>query len=175
MHDRGLFLGRPGRAAQDDGNHAFLGGALDRVDAEVGRGIDQAGAVVPAVGAGAKFGEGVEDVFRLRPAQRPEAAELGAGIVRKPPCRRHGNGERGNGGCDPNSPQPQPPDLPAAQFLRHHADRPRPLAGTAGLRRRGVAAEVKFSIEGHDVAERQALSMAWRKWSSMAATRRANA
>ena len=107
--DLGPFLGRPRRAAQDGGNHAFLGGALDRVDAKIGCGRNQAGAMVPAVGAGAELGEGVENVFWLRPAQRPEDS----------PFRRTNNAQRsayrrrcGNGGCDPNSSCPSRQTLP---------------------------------------------------------------
>jgi len=147
--NRGLFLGGPRRSAQDDGHHALLGGALDRVDAKIGCGRNQAGAMVPAVGAGAKFGKGVENVFRLRPAQRPKDAQLGRSVV-----------------CDEQHIiavrerrlrfefiVPQPPNLAAEQFSRHHADRARTFARSAGLGRRGVATEMKFGIARHDVLE----------------------
>ena len=131
---------------------ALLGGALDRVDAEIGRGRNQAGAMVPAVGASAKFGEGVEDVFRLRPAQRTEDAQLGGRIMR--------DDQRivamGEGRLRSEFVVPQPPDLTAEQFSRHHADRARTLAGSAWPQPawRGLAEE-KFSIARHDVLERQ--------------------
>ena len=135
------------------GDHALLGVAVDGVDSEIGRGGNQAGAVLQAVGAGAKFGEQVEDVSRLRPAQRPEAAELGAGVV--------GNQHRvvieRERRLRSELAAPQPPGLAAAQFFRHHADRPRPFAGPAGRCRGIVAAELKFEIDGHDPFEGQAI------------------
>ena len=57
--------------------------------------------LLQAVDAGAEFGEEVEDVFRLRPTQRPEAAEFGAGIV----GNQHRSSSSGNGGCASNWPR----------------------------------------------------------------------
>ena len=104
-----------------------------------------------AVGASAEFGEEVEDIFRLRPAQRAEAAEFGARVV--------GNQHRvvieRERRLRSELALPQPPGLTAAQFFRHHADRPRPFAGPAGRFLRVVTTEVEFEIDGHDPFEGQ--------------------
>ena len=130
--------------------HVLLFGDGDAVDAEVGRGAEQARhhSAVCAVGAGAKFGEQVEDISRLRPVQRLEAAQLGAGVV----GNQHRVGVDRERRLRSELVAPQPPGLAAAQILRHHADRPRPFAGAAGRCQSIVAAEFKFEVDGHDMA-----------------------
>ena len=86
-----------------------------------------------------------------RPVQRLEAAELGAGVV----GNQHRVGVDRERRLRSELTAPQSPGFPAAQLLRHHADRPRPLAGTSRCLQSVVAAEFKFEIDGHDMLERQ--------------------
>ena len=44
---------------------------------------------------------------------------------------------------------------PLRKFFRHHADRPRPLAGPACFLHRVVAAEIELEIDGHELLEGQ--------------------
>ena len=151
--DLGPIVGGPRTASQDAGDHALLGVAVGAVDSEMRRGGNQAGALLQAIGAGAEFGEQVEDESRLRPAQRHEAAELGAGVI----GNQHRVGVDRERRLRFKLAAPQPPGLAAAQFFRHHADRPRPFTGAAGCCRRIVAAEFKLEIDGHDMLEGQAI------------------
>ena len=151
VQDVGLFVGGPRTAAQNEGNHVLLAVGGDGIETEVRCRVDQAGTALQAVGACAEFGEEVEDVFRLRPAQCLEAAKLGTGVV--------GNQHRVVVDWEWRLRfeliPPQPPGLAAAQLFRHHADRSRPFAGPAGCFWGVVTTEVEFEIDGHDPFEGQ--------------------
>ena len=123
------------------------------VNSEIVRRHTRLGTLLQPIGAGAEFGEQVEDIFRLRPAQRNEAAQLGAGVVGD---QHRVVIERERRLLFKLAP-PQPPGLTAAQLFRHHANRPRPFTGPAGCGRRVVTAEFEFEIDGHDPFDGQAI------------------
>src|SRR5215469_4458107 len=93
------------------------------------RSTKQAGAMgeTASIGTGAKFSEQVENESWLRPVQRAKATEFGAGVI----GNQQGVAFNRKRWLRPELIAPQAPDFATAQFLRHHANRTRPLAGNS--------------------------------------------